>query len=156
VVFPAASAYEKNGTVTSVTGEVQKLNKGPKTMGAKSDLEIIALLAKEMREDLGPTKPEAVFHEISKSVRGYNLPFAVLETGGAVPSTQVNGRIEFRATPELVRSAGNTLFTSGTLGRFSNMLNAVVEAPGELYHDPHRDTGIRRGSVQLETKTLDR
>ena len=32
-----------------------------------------------------------------------------------------------------VRSAGDTLFTSGTLGRYSKMLNAVTEAPGELY-----------------------
>ena len=49
VVLPAASAYEKNGTVTNVCGEVQKLSRGAKTMGTKSDLEIIALLAKEMR-----------------------------------------------------------------------------------------------------------
>ncbi|MBV8867626.1 MAG: NADH-quinone oxidoreductase subunit NuoG, partial [Acidobacteriaceae bacterium] len=45
VVLPAASAYEKNGTVTNVCGDVQKLSRGPKTMGVKSDLEIIALLA---------------------------------------------------------------------------------------------------------------
>ena len=38
VIFPAASAYEKNGTVTNVCGDVQKLSRGPKTMGTKSDL----------------------------------------------------------------------------------------------------------------------
>jgi hypothetical protein len=27
----------------------------------------------------------------------------------------------------------------------------VTEAPGALYHDPHQETGIREGSVQLET-----
>jgi hypothetical protein len=32
-----------------------------------------------------------------------------------------------------VESAGDTLFTSGTLGRYSKMLNAVKEGPGELY-----------------------
>ena len=40
VIFPAASAYEKNGTVTNVCGEVQQLKAGLKVMGAKSDLEI--------------------------------------------------------------------------------------------------------------------
>ena len=46
--FPAASAYEKDGTVTNVTGEVQQLKRAAKTMGAKPDLEIFGLLAKEM------------------------------------------------------------------------------------------------------------
>jgi NADH-quinone oxidoreductase subunit G len=35
--------------------------------------------------------------------------------------------------PELVRSAGDTLFTSGTLGRYCATLKLVKEAPGELY-----------------------
>jgi NADH-quinone oxidoreductase subunit G len=43
----------------------------------------------------------------------------------------VSGAIEPR--PELVRSAGDTLFTSGTLGRYCGKLNSVREAPGELY-----------------------
>ncbi|MBV9156051.1 MAG: molybdopterin-dependent oxidoreductase [Acidobacteriaceae bacterium] len=156
VVLPAASAYEKNGTVTNVCGEVQKLSRGPKTMGAKSDLEIIGLLAKEMREDLGPLKPEAVFQEIRRSVPGYDVPFAVVETGGAVQTAPANGRVAIEDKPELVRSARNTLFTSGTLGRFSNMLNSVIENPGELYRDPKKQPLMRPGSVQLETSRHDK
>jgi NADH-quinone oxidoreductase subunit G len=154
VVFPAASAYEKNGTVTNVTGEVQKLSRGAKTMGAKSDLEIFVLLAKEMRENVGPNKPEAIFAEIAATIHGYNVPVAAIQTGAAVPTAPVNGRVSFEANPELIRSAGNTLFTSGTLGRYSRMLNSVLESPGELYSDPHKVTGVREaeGSVQLETQ----
>ncbi len=48
VVLPAASAYEKNGTVTNVCGEVQRLKKAINTMGAKPDLEIMGLIASEM------------------------------------------------------------------------------------------------------------
>ena len=48
VIFPAASAYEKDGTVTNVTGEVQQLKRASKTMGAKPDLEIFGLIAKDM------------------------------------------------------------------------------------------------------------
>ena len=48
VILPAASAYEKNGTVTNVCGEVQRVRKAAQTMGAKPDLEIIGLIAKEM------------------------------------------------------------------------------------------------------------
>jgi NADH-quinone oxidoreductase subunit G len=156
VVLPAASAYEKTGTVTNVCGEVQKLSKGPKTMGAKPDLEIIGLIAKEMREDLGPVNPTAIFQQIRQSVHGYNVPFAVVETGGAAPTAPLNGHVSFRSAPELIRSANNTLFTSGTLGRFSNMLNSVIESPGHLYSDPAKETGVEIGSVQVETTGLAR
>ncbi len=152
VVLPAASVYEKNGTVTNVCGDVQKLSRGPKTMGTKSDLEIIGLLAKEMREDFGRPTPEAVFAEIRKSVRGYDVPFGVIETGGAAHTVPLNGRISSESQPQLIRSAHNTLFTSGTLGRYSNMLNSVIEAPGALYHDPHQRVTMYPGSV-TETVT---
>ncbi len=151
VVLPAASAYEKNGTVTNVCGDVQKLSRGPKTMGVKSDFEIFALLAKEMRANLGTLKQEAIFAEIRRSVHGYDVPLAVVETGGAAPTTPLNGQVAFRAQPELIRSAGNTLFTSGTLGRFSEMLNTVIESPGALYRDPRIEPITKPGSVQLET-----
>ena len=150
VVLPAASAYEKNGTVTNVCGDVQKLVRGPKTMGAKPDLDIFALLAKEMREDLGVTTPAGVFSQIRKSVRGYDVPFVVVETGGAAATAPLNGNVSFQSSPGLIRSAENTLFTSGTLSRYSKMLNSVLEAPGSLYDDPARRVGIRDGSVQTE------
>ena len=151
VILPAASAYEKEGTVTNVCGEVQKLSRGPKTMGSKSDFEIISLLAKEMRADLGTPTRESVFAEIRKAVRGYDLPLAVIETGGAAPTAPVNGRVLFEPHPELIRSARNTLYTSGTLGRFSNMLSALIESPGALYRDPVKTPVVKAGSVQLET-----
>jgi NADH-quinone oxidoreductase subunit G len=151
VVLPAASAYEKNGTVTNVCGDVQKLSRGAKTMGTKSDLEIIALLAKEMRHDIGPAKPEAVFQEIRRSVAGYDVPLAVLETGRAVPTGPFHAHVQIGSSADVVRSARNTLFTSGTLGRFSKMLNSVIESPGALYSDPHKEPIVHAGSVQLET-----
>ena len=45
ILFPAASAYEKHGTVTNVCGEVQRLKGGVQVMGAKPDLEILGLLS---------------------------------------------------------------------------------------------------------------
>ncbi|HZQ53737.1 MAG TPA: NADH-quinone oxidoreductase subunit NuoG [Bryobacteraceae bacterium] len=151
VVLPAASAYEKNGTVTNVCGDVQKLSRGPKTMGAKPDLEIIALLAREMRHNWGSITPEAAFAEIRSTVRGYNVPFVVIETGGAAAATPSMDGTNFQSQPELIRPANNTLYTSGTLGRFSKMLNSLMEAPGELYHDPRKKPVVKEGSVQLET-----
>ncbi|HPQ16465.1 MAG TPA: molybdopterin-dependent oxidoreductase [Bryobacteraceae bacterium] len=134
VVLPAASAYEKSGTVTNVCGEVQRLQKAFETPGTKTDLEIFGLIAREMGLDLkqlGPWTPSAVFAEIARTVPGYDLPVEVLEAGGAVQAGPSDGLPDAVWAP--VQSAGDTLFTSGTLGRYSKMLNAVREAPGELY-----------------------
>jgi NADH-quinone oxidoreductase subunit G len=132
VVFPAASLYEKNGTVTNVCGEVQRLRRAIRTMGAKPDLEIMGLLAREMgvAAELGPWVPDTVFEEIRRNVRGYDVPLPVLEAGGAAQTAALNGRLALDGRPELIRSAHENLFTSGTLGRYSKILNSVVESHG--------------------------
>ena len=133
VVFPAASAYEKNGTVTNVCGEVQRLKAGPKYMGVKPDLEIIGLLAKEMGANLGIWLPDKVFEEIRKTVRGYNVALPVITAGGAAQTVPLNGRVPVTSRPELIESSRDTLFTSGSLGRYSRTLASCIEAPGALF-----------------------
>ena len=134
VVLPASSAYEIPGTVTNTCGEVQRLNKALTVNGPKPDLEILGLIAKEMGVDLGPIQNEEVFEEIRQLVKGYDLPMATLLTGGAVPALPLDGRVPHRARPDLIYSANDTLFTSGTLGRYSNTLNSVVEK--DLHKNP--------------------
>jgi NADH-quinone oxidoreductase subunit G len=109
VVLPAACAYEKNGTVTNVTGEVQRLTRAVNTMGAKPDLEIMGFLAREMgaAAALGPWTPEAVLEEIRNAA---------------------NAGIPVDNRPDLTHSGHNGLFASGTLGRYSRVLNSVVES----------------------------
>jgi len=131
VVFPSASAYEKSGTVTNVCGEIQQLKPAIRTMGTKPDLEIMGLLAREMgvAATMGPWVSDKVFTEIRSQVAGYAVPLPILSTGGAAQSTPVNGRIPVAEHPELIRSAHDNLFTSGTLGRYSRILNSVLENP---------------------------
>ena len=129
VVLPAASAYEKNGTVTNVCGEVQRLKKALNTMGTKPDLEIMGLIGREMglAKVLGPWFPEQVFEEIRTSVHGYNVPLPIIATGGAAQAVSVNGPISVASRPDLIKSAHDTLFTSGNLGKYSKILNSVLE-----------------------------
>ncbi|HEX5424238.1 MAG TPA: NADH-quinone oxidoreductase subunit NuoG, partial [Candidatus Acidoferrales bacterium] len=108
LVLPAASAYEKNGTVTNVCGEVQKLKAAIKVMGAKTDLEIMGLIAKEMGLQLGIWLPEKMLEEIRGAVHGYNVPLPILATGGAAPTMPLNGCVT--ALPGTIQSAGDTLF----------------------------------------------
>lgn len=133
VVLPAASAYEKTGTVTNVCGEVQHLRTALRTVGTKQDLEIFELIARQMNVSLGPWNPDAVFEEIRRVAPGYDVPVSTLAVGGAAQTILLNGRIHFTSRPELIQSSRDTLFTSGTLGRYSDTLASVLESPGGLY-----------------------
>jgi NADH-quinone oxidoreductase subunit G len=119
VVLPALSAYEKTGTMTNGLGELRQLARGAATMGAKSDLEIFSLLACALGIDLGPATPAAQLEEIQREVPGYN---------GAPAAAAL-------ASPRAgeVWSSQDTLFTSGSLGRYSTMLNSVMERTRRLY-----------------------
>ena len=69
VIFPAASAYEKSGTVTNTCGEVQRMRRALEKVGTKTDLEIFGLVAREMGLDLqqlGPWSTNEVLQEISR------------------------------------------------------------------------------------------
>jgi NADH-quinone oxidoreductase subunit G len=130
VVLPAACAYEKDGTVTNTTGEVQRLTRALNTMGAKTDLEIMGFIAREMgvAPVMGPWIANKVFEEIRRNVRGYEVPAPVLATGGAAQTMPVNGRVDVESRARLVKSDHNGLFESGTLGRYSKVLNSVLES----------------------------
>jgi NADH-quinone oxidoreductase subunit G len=136
IVFPAASAYEKDGTVTNTSGEIQLLHKGAEVMGPRSDFDLLRILSHQL-EKLGLGKafhyktPAAVFEEIRKAVPAYNVEAAGLLTGGA-EATRVqfvrNGHAPYDVPVGLIRSAEDTLFSSGTLGRFCTMMESVPEA----------------------------
>ncbi len=139
IVFPAASAYEKDGTVTNTSGEVQMLHKGAEVMGPRGDFDLLRILSHQL-EKLGRGKafhyktPAAVFEEIRTAVSGYNVRPAGLLTGGAEPThvqSARNGHAPYDVPVGLIRSAKDTLFTSGTLGRFCPMLESLPEATTE-------------------------
>ncbi len=136
IVFPAASAYEKDGTVTNTSGEVQLLRKAGEVMGTRSDFDLLRILSHQL-ERLGLGKafhykePFAVLDEMRKTVPGYNLHPTDLLTGGA-EATKLqftkNGHAPYDVPAQLIRSANDTLFTSGSLGRFCTMMQSLPEA----------------------------
>jgi len=50
-----------------------------------------------------------------------------LVTIAAQQTAPVNGRIGVESRPDLIWSAHDNLFTSGTLGRYSKILNSFIE-----------------------------
>jgi NADH-quinone oxidoreductase subunit G len=135
IVLPAACAYEKDGTLTNTAGEVQMLRKALETMGPRPDYDILRIVSHQLaREGLGraiPLRtPEAALEEIRRSVRGYDVSLANLLAGGAEPTATSlpGGGPGYDARAEQVFSSRDTLFTSGTLGRYCTMINSLPEA----------------------------
>jgi NADH-quinone oxidoreductase subunit G len=136
IVFPAASAYEKDGSFTNTSGEIQLLHKAGEVMGTRSDFDLLRIMSHQLEKlDLGKAfhfkNPAAVFEEIRKIVPGYNVQPAGLLTGGAEPSrVQIskNGHAPYDVAVQLIRPANDNLFTSGSLGRFCTMMRSLPEA----------------------------
>ncbi|MGH9790214.1 MAG: molybdopterin oxidoreductase family protein, partial [Candidatus Acidiferrales bacterium] len=143
VVLPAACAYEKSGTVTNTAGEVQPLRNALETTGTRADFDLLRILSHQLAQArLGKAahirSTDAAFDEIRAHVRGYNVPAEALLTGGAelaAPVLARNGHKPYDVPADLIFSSRDTLFTSGTLGRFCTMIRSVPEAhtapPGE-------------------------
>jgi NADH-quinone oxidoreductase subunit G len=104
-------------------------------MGVKADLEIIGLIGKEMglAAQLGVWSHDSVFKKIHSSVPGYNVPLPVILTGGAAKTNPAPGGSNIDVRVDEILSARDTLFTSGSLGRYSKLLTGVPEFPGALY-----------------------
>jgi predicted molibdopterin-dependent oxidoreductase YjgC len=102
------------------------------TRGAQSgeaDRHAVWLAANKLEPKLSPFDPFAILDEVQRLVPGYQVSRLELLTGNDVhvksPLVQID------ATPEkhsLVLPANDTLFTSGTLGRYSPALHAVMES----------------------------
>ncbi len=127
VVLPAASFSEKSGTVTNTCGEVQSLKKSMRKAGTYSDLEILLALARQFGQAWPYHSPDDVLREIIAKVPGYSIALPSLLAGRAVP-TRPEGMPPATDSPEIIFSSRDSLFTSGTVSRYSWALNSVDEA----------------------------
>jgi NADH-quinone oxidoreductase subunit G len=140
IVLPAASAYEKNGTMTNTSGEVQLVRKGGDVMGVRSDFDILRILSHQLAQHgLGQAitlrTPDAAFEEIRQSVAGYGISLSTLLLGEAErtsPISTANGSAGFDVPAGAIFSAHDTLFTSGTLGRYCTTILSLPEAAVEV------------------------
>jgi NADH-quinone oxidoreductase subunit G len=133
VVLPGASFAEKSGTVTNTCGQIQALKKTLRLAGTRSDLEILLTLARLFGQAWSYNSPDDVLHEIITLVPGYAIALPNLLLGRAV-ATRPEGRPPVLERPDLVFSSRDSLFTSGTVSRYSWALNSVDEAKKPYGH----------------------
>jgi predicted molibdopterin-dependent oxidoreductase YjgC len=127
VVFPATSFAEKSGTVTNTCGQVQALKRTMRKAGTLSDFEILLALARLFGRRWNYQSTDDITREIIAQVRGYAVPLPSLLVGRAV-ATQPEGMPPELEASGLVFSSRDSLFTSGTVSRYSWALNSVDEA----------------------------
>jgi NADH-quinone oxidoreductase subunit G len=168
VVLPAASLYEKAGSVTNSYGDLQLVAKAADRAGTRSDFELIVRLAdkigheinqlvpfgKGLRADMGQTRgaqsgeadrhavwmtannlepklspfdPFAILDEIQRVVPGYDklLRLQLLSGNDQHITPAATGLVQISNRKDLVLPSSDTLFTSGSLTKFSPMLQDV-------------------------------
>jgi NADH-quinone oxidoreductase subunit G len=153
VVFPAANLYEKSGSVTNSYGDVQLVQKAAdrfghdiktlvpfgkglradmgQTRGAQAgeaDRHAVWLVAHNMEPKLSPFDPFAILDEIQRVVPGYDklLRLQLLSGNDQHIAPAMSGLVQLEAArKDLVLPSSDTLFTSGSLTRFSPMLQDV-------------------------------
>jgi NADH-quinone oxidoreductase subunit G len=134
-VFPAASSYEKDGTLTNTAGEVQMTHRSIDPQGPRSDFDLIRILSHQLGmlgvgAPIRLRTPEAAFDEIRQNVTGYDLSVSNLLSGGAPQSAATCKASEPSYDVPLgnIFSANDFLFTSGSLGRYCSKLTSTKEA----------------------------
>jgi NADH-quinone oxidoreductase subunit G len=120
------------------SGEGTRADMG-QTRGAQSgeaDRHAVWLTEHNLEPKMSPYDPTAMLDEIQRLVPGYDISRLELLSGRDEHTqlVQITGATGV-GDPSLVMPANDSLFTSGTLGRFSQTLNTVMEryeAPADL------------------------
>ena len=116
------------------------------TRGAQAgeaDRHAVWLAANSLEPRLSPFDPFAILDEIQRVVPGYNLSRLQLLAGNdqhlqPAAAPMHDGLVQISHRRDLVLPAADTLFTSGTLGRYSPMLSNV-ERHQEQVNSPAPD-----------------
>ena len=143
VVLPAASTYEKDGTLTNTAGEVQLTHRAIDPQGPRSDFDLLRILSHQLGmlglgSPIRLRTPEAAFDEIRQHVAGYDLSHA----GSA-------GRRRGTGDAQAAKSVGIVLRRARGRGFFFTRLSVYERHPGPLLFQAHFDERGKRDAVEF-------
>ena len=105
----------------------------------EADRHAVWLENQGLEPKLSPLDPMAILDEIQRVVPGYGVSRMNLLAGNSEHTLLANGGLGVAHKSESIQPANDTLFTSGTLGRYSRALKSVVEShevrPAEVAAD---------------------
>jgi NADH-quinone oxidoreductase subunit G len=93
----------------------------------EADRHAVWLKRQGLEPKMSPFDPMAILDEIQRLVPGYDVSRMNLLAGNDEHTNLAAPTSAVQQDPALIEPANNALFTSGTLGRYSNTLNSVVE-----------------------------
>jgi NADH-quinone oxidoreductase subunit G len=93
----------------------------------EADRHAVWLEANGLEPKMSPFDPMAILDEIQRLVPGYDVPRMNILAGNDQHTTLSGSGPGALHNPELIVPAQDSLFSSGTLGRYSRTLNSVVE-----------------------------
>jgi NADH-quinone oxidoreductase subunit G len=93
----------------------------------EADRHSVWLEAHGLEPKMNPFDPVATLDEMQRLVPGYDVSRLDLLSGNDQHTAIEEMGPGASQSPELIVPANNNLFTSGTLGRYSNTLNSVME-----------------------------
>jgi NADH-quinone oxidoreductase subunit G len=94
----------------------------------EADRHIVWLEAHGLEPKMSPFDPMAILDEIQRLVPGYDFSRVNVLSGNDEHTTLTKSGPGAMQDPALIVPASDTLFTSGTLGRYSKALNSVMES----------------------------
>jgi len=94
----------------------------------EADRHAVWLSKQGLEPKLSPFDPMAVLDEIQRLVPGYDVSRINLLAGNSEHSSLADAGAGAAHKPESIVPANDTLFTSGTLGRYSHALKSVMES----------------------------
>jgi len=105
----------------------------------EADRHAVWLEMQGLEPKLSPLDPMAIFDEIQRLVPGYDVSRINLLAGISEHTSLAKSGPGAAHNPESISPANDTLFTSGTLGRYSRTLKSVMEShevkPAEVAAD---------------------
>jgi len=123
-----AMGFEIRKLVPFGSGTRADMGQSRGAQSGEADRHAVWLEMQGLEPKLSPLDPTAILDEIQRLVPGYDVSRANLLAGNSEHTTLADSGPGAAHKAELIAPAHDTLFTSGTLGRYSRALKSVMES----------------------------
>ncbi len=123
-----AMGFDVQRLVPFIRGTQSDMGQSRGAQSGEADRHGVWLEAQGLEFKMSPFDPTALLDEIQRLVPGYEVSRASLLAGNDQHTTLSGSGAGAQQDPALIAPANDTLFTSGTLGRYSRALNSVLES----------------------------
>lgn len=134
-----AMGYDVDKLVPFGGGTRADMGQSRGAQSGEADRHAVWLEMQGLEPKLSPFDPMAILDEIQRLVPGYDVSRMNLLAGNSEHTTLTKSGVGVVQNPETISPANDTLFTSGTLGRYSRALKSVLEShevkPAEVAAD---------------------